>query len=279
MSEPADATDDAHGAAGRGPWRPSGPDRRLRHVGWLVFALLGAVLTASSVAAQDPAWEEDAVREAREIICKANYQRDLPGFRNDAPGSDARSGDGKEVLPRGPVCPSDNRPQWRISLPAEVGAILRLLLWMAIFVSAALLLYLAAGEFSSARWGANRLREGGVGENGTDAAGWTAGTVDFVSESERLAAAGEYAEAVHLLLLGALERLREALDVELGASLTSRELVERLGLAGERRSAFGVLVSTVELSRFGGRRLDARVYAKCQQCYATLADGPGGGAR
>ena len=244
-----------------------------------LFALAAASLATAVVGAQEAAWEEEVVGQAREIICKSDYQRALPGLGSEAPGPQKESDDVKGALSLVPVCPSDKRPGWRISLPAEVGAILGLLLWMAIFVSAALLLYLAAGEVSSVRWGSNRSPGSGFGANGPGAEGGPAGGVDYVSESERLAAAGEYAEAVHLLLLGALERLREALDVELGASLTSRELVEGLRLGDDRRTALGVLVSTVELSRFGGRHLDGSVYARCQQCYAALTETPRGKAR
>jgi hypothetical protein len=75
-----------------------------------------------------------------------------------------------------------------------------------------------------------------------------------LDEIERLAIAGSYAEAIHLMLLRALEAPRRRLGTSWAKSPTSREIARRSELGPADRRALKMLVGAVEISRFGGQR-------------------------
>jgi hypothetical protein len=54
-------------------------------------------------------------------------------------------------------------------------------------------------------------------------------------------------------------------------SFTSREAEAACRLDGSRATALRALVSAVEVSRFGGRALDADQWAAARQAYGALA--------
>jgi hypothetical protein len=94
-----------------------------------------------------------------------------------------------------------------------------------------------------------------------------------LEEPERLAAAGRFEEAIHLLLLHAFAHLSRVLDVSFSDSKTARELARELPLTATRRQALGELVGQVELSLFGGRPAGAEHYARCRRSFEELLSG------
>lgn len=91
-----------------------------------------------------------------------------------------------------------------------------------------------------------------------------------LDEIEKLARAGAYAEAIHLMLLRALETLRRRLGASWAKSLTSREITRRSELGATDRSALKVLVGAVEICRFGGQNANEQVYRACLDHYRLL---------
>ena len=91
-----------------------------------------------------------------------------------------------------------------------------------------------------------------------------------VDEIERLARTGAYAEAIHLMLLRALEALRRRLGTSWAKSLTSREIVRRSELPGTDRQASKVLVGAVEICRFGGQQANEQIYRACLDHYRSI---------
>lgn len=100
--------------------------------------------------------------------------------------------------------------------------------------------------------------------------------VPELDEIERLARAGAYAEAIHLMLLRALEALRHRLGTSWAKSLTSREITRRAELGATDRRALKVLVGAVEICRFGGQNANEQVYHTCLDHYRLI--GAEGGA-
>ena len=92
-----------------------------------------------------------------------------------------------------------------------------------------------------------------------------------LGEADRLAAAGAFGEAVHLLLLAGLEGLRSSRAAVAAASLTSREVLHRAALPEAASSALAHLVTASELSHFGGRATTAADYRSCRDAYGRLA--------
>lgn len=90
-------------------------------------------------------------------------------------------------------------------------------------------------------------------------------------ESDALAARGDYAEAMHLLLLRSVEEMRRRLGAPIAASLTSREIHQRSALDDEARGHFGDIIERVEISWFGSHLPGADEYARCRESYAALA--------
>jgi hypothetical protein len=95
-----------------------------------------------------------------------------------------------------------------------------------------------------------------------------------LDEIERLARAGAYAEAIHLMLLRALEALRRQLGTTWAKSMTSREIARRAELGPTDRRALKVLVGAVEISRFGGQSANEQVYRTCLDHYRLIGTEP-----
>jgi uncharacterized protein DUF4129 len=93
-----------------------------------------------------------------------------------------------------------------------------------------------------------------------------------LDEIERLARAGAYAEAIHLMLLRALEALRRRLGTSWAKSMTSREIARRSELPATDRSALKMLVGAVEISRFGGKSANEQIYRTCLDQYRLIGE-------
>jgi hypothetical protein len=93
-----------------------------------------------------------------------------------------------------------------------------------------------------------------------------------LDEIERLARSGAFAEAIHLMLLRALEALRHRLGTSWAKSLTSREIARRSELAPTDRSALKMLVGAVEISKFGGKSANEQIYRACLDQYRLIGE-------
>jgi hypothetical protein len=91
-----------------------------------------------------------------------------------------------------------------------------------------------------------------------------------LAAAERLAAAGAYEDAVHELLLVAVDRLSARRDVVLPPSLTARELLRVLTPSGPQREPLREIVAAVEAALFGGRALDAADWQRCRAACARV---------
>ena len=93
-----------------------------------------------------------------------------------------------------------------------------------------------------------------------------------LDEIERLARSGAYAEAIHLMLLRALEALRRRLGASWAKSMTSREIARRSELPASDRGALKMLVGAVEISRFGGQSANEQIYRACLDQYRLIGE-------
>jgi hypothetical protein len=91
-----------------------------------------------------------------------------------------------------------------------------------------------------------------------------------LTDADALAASGDYADAMHLLLMAALAALRRRLDVEMRSSQTSRELLRSLSLGGAEREALQKIIAGVELAWFGEKPTAATDYAFVRECFQRL---------
>lgn len=156
-----------------------------------------------------------------------------------------------------PVSPPPDEPS-----STSLGALFRALFW---FLVAILGVVLVAGLIWMIRE-RHGDREASAAPAG--APDFTAGLTAPLSDDERFADEGRFAEAIHVLLLRAQRIL--ARSRTLGISLTSREILRTTDLAECPRTDLAALVRAVEISRFGGGEVGHLEYQECRACYGRL---------
>lgn len=93
-----------------------------------------------------------------------------------------------------------------------------------------------------------------------------------VGDAEEMARAGDFAGAVHALLLRAIDHLKQSARGNLAGSLTSREVLELPWLEEIHAQPLAELVRPVERSHFGGQMLERADYDAARQAYDVLTD-------
>ncbi len=93
----------------------------------------------------------------------------------------------------------------------------------------------------------------------------------LLEEADRLAAAGQYDEATHLLLKRSVGQIAAARPEWVGPSSTARELAALPALPQAARSAFETIARRVESSLFALRRLGAEDWEAARAAYAEFA--------
>jgi len=229
----------------------------------LLFPAAGGVLAQSGQGAGSSGDAEATRALIGDVLSQSEYQTDLPGAETEAGRLVWRPGDramgGARTIP----------------VPAGTGAVLELLAWLALGIVVVLLVGALARGVLERRWvgsGTERGRKGSgeAGGGGRDRpVGWPE-----LPEADRLAAAGRFGEAVHVLLIRALAKLSEGRGRSFADSATSREILRWKGLAPGERPPLGRLVEAVERSLFGGTEVDAEEYEDCRRAYGALEKSP-----
>jgi hypothetical protein len=93
----------------------------------------------------------------------------------------------------------------------------------------------------------------------------------LLADADRLAAAGRYDEATHLLLKRSVGQIAAARPDLLEPSSTAREIAELPALSAGARGAFAVIASRVERSLFALRGLSADDWREARAAYAEFA--------
>jgi len=204
----------------------------LRLTGWLTVALVSLATCGRPACSAAP---EDVGEIARQIVAGAGYQDKLV------------------------------EPEKEVTLP-PIGPLLRMLLLLVLGLAGALLLiWLINREIE------RRRREAPPDAAGTGAPSGSGRKEPTLTEAERLAAAGRFGEAVHVLLLLAVDRLGADRETRPADACTSRELARLLPRTGEERTLFLRLVTTVEHFLFGDRPVNENQYRTCLDAFQRLA--------
>jgi len=93
----------------------------------------------------------------------------------------------------------------------------------------------------------------------------------LLEEADRLAAAGNYGEATHLLLKRSVGQIAEARPEWVDPSSTARELAALAALPDGARSAFATMAERVERSLFALRKLGAEDWQAARAAYTEFA--------
>ena len=91
-----------------------------------------------------------------------------------------------------------------------------------------------------------------------------------LAEVDAMAKDGRFGDAIHFLLLIAIERLFKRLNKTQPKSKTSREILRDPGLIKAWRENLSVLVDAVEASLFAGKKITAVQYQACRKRFDVL---------
>jgi hypothetical protein len=161
-----------------------------------------------------------------------------------------------------------------------LAPILRILFWVMVAGLTLYLLYRFVPAFKALVDA--RLRRGNASEEEEDDYDWSEERVvarSLLKEADALAAEGQYAEAVHLLLYRSIEDIEKRRPTLIQRDWTSREIAAAPGLPGPIQEAFAAIARVVEISLFGKRAVDANGWQSCRDAYARFASGQNWQAR
>jgi len=106
-----------------------------------------------------------------------------------------------------------------------------------------------------------------------------AAALALLEEADRLAAAGRFGEAAHLLLQRSVGQIATARPDWLSPSSTAREIGTIAGLPERARTAFATIARIVERSVFALRQAGERDWLEARSAYSEFALADLGGAR
>ncbi|HEY4241908.1 MAG TPA: DUF4129 domain-containing protein [Kofleriaceae bacterium] len=92
-----------------------------------------------------------------------------------------------------------------------------------------------------------------------------------LGDADEFAHHGDYAEAIHTLLLRTLQELARSAAVRIAPANTSREILARVPLLADARDALAGLITTVELTHFGDEPANAADYERCVRQFQVFA--------
>jgi hypothetical protein len=219
--------------------------RGLRRIGFgLAAACASLFLSLQGIAAApSPADISAAREEIQKIYDWAGYQRDLP---DDLPPDEPVHEISSVSL--------DASPLLNVVL---IGLVVVLAVMMAI--------WLRSGGLSALRWPVQD-----AGEASQPATTQRRQLETRLGEADRSATQGDWAEAIHILLLTSIDLLRRRVGQDVPVAMTARELIGRAQLADAARADFAVLVGAAELCHFGGRPAGRTLYDHCRTHYERL---------
>ena len=238
--------------------------RRVRVSAFVVAGWLGTAtpaIAAPAIAASAVAADAAAIERARAAVLTSDYQTTLPD--QDA----ARPGPVRLGAPRDS---SAGTGTWRDpEAPGVLGSLISLLMWGCVFVAIALAAFWLARELLKYTEDVE-LPPAGAGPADQAA---TAAILDLpLGDADELARRGEYAEAIHTLLLRTLHELVRSAAVTVGRSHTSREILARVPVLADARQALAGLIAAVELTHFGDAPATAADYERCRQQFHRFAE-------
>lgn len=93
----------------------------------------------------------------------------------------------------------------------------------------------------------------------------------LLEDADALAAAGRFAEAIHLLLFRSIEEIAGRRPGAVRPALTSRDIAALVAMPADARGAFARIAEAVERSFFGGRAAGAGDFSAARADYEAFA--------
>jgi len=224
---------------------------------WLAFWLrpsLAGLLLAAALTAGLAAFPQPAAAQA-------------PGY-GDAEIQDARDrvlGDSRYQTERPETQKLPEFEPW--TLPPWLAEALFWVLVAAVVAMVLFFLYSLLSDLLQNRDAFRRSREGKpAGPARIETPTIERRTVDrrSLAEADRLAAEGRFSEAIHLLLLVAMDRLHRELGPRVAPAMTGREVLRLPALPEATVAPLTRMVQVSEINHFGGRAAAAPDYQSCR---------------
>jgi hypothetical protein len=212
-----------------------------------------AALSATAFAANP-----DRIDRAREQVLGDDFQREIPHAGELAtPSTGTR--DSRVIIADG----GDEEQ----AAPGPLGTVLNVLMWGLVIVGGALATFWIAIELVKFGDADAELAEPPRPDTGPDLA-----VIERpLGDAEEHARRGDYAGAIHTLLLRTLQELVRANALRVPPALTSREILARVPLQPDARTALAELITSVEVTHFGSDPATADDYARCRGHFERFA--------
>jgi hypothetical protein len=215
--------------------------------------------------------DDAAIERARQAVLDDSYQPELPRYQ-------AGSGSGGIVpgAPRrragGELGEAERDRQMfdtRAHEDAGGSSLMTFVMWGLVVVAAVLIASWLASELSRYGGDAELPPEAEVHDRMQAA---SAAIIERpLGDADELARRGEFAEAIHVLLLRTLQELARSAAVRVAPATTSREVLARVPLLADARSALAGLITAVEITHFGDEPANAADYERCRQQFTVFA--------
>ncbi len=246
----------------------------------LIRATIAAAALGLAVVAGSPAFAQK-VEYGSARAMRRNDSPELPAKKVESTAEGAiRRGAIQSALPAESIesaaAQAIRRRDIQAELPQdkeETGWELRLpeldmttwVLWFAIAFGVAAVLYPLRDQLLLGRL--RRSKDWGTSGEGSAAGAPSSHLASASVNAEELARQGRYRDAIHLLLLHALNEMRQRLKAQFADSLTSREILRAAPLPAEGSLALRDMITQVERSYFGEYPVAADDYAACRASF------------
>jgi uncharacterized protein DUF4129 len=163
----------------------------------------------------------------------------------------------------------DKPPPWLeplLKFLTAIGPALKYVFFGGLIVGAAFVLYFLLREFIPERW-FRRKTQVAV----TDWRPEPEKARALLDDADRLAATGQFEEAIHLLLFRSIDDLVARRPGAVKPALTSRDIAGLEVLPASARAAFARLAQAVERTFFGGRPAGADEFGAARADYEAFA--------
>ena len=147
----------------------------------------------------------------------------------------------------------------------ELAPVLKFVFWGGVIVGGALIVWFVAREILASRFKPDAAATPVDWRPAPDQAR------ALLEEADRLAAAGAFGEAIHLLLFRSIDDLSGRRPGLVRPAFTSRDIAGLEPIPAPARSAFARIAERVEHSLFGGRPVDSEDFAQARGDYEAFA--------
>ncbi|HEY2177431.1 MAG TPA: DUF4129 domain-containing protein [Caulobacteraceae bacterium] len=176
-----------------------------------------------------------------------------------------------------PKLPRINLPPWMEAIGRWIAGVAKAIgpyainiFWIGLALAAVAVVFLIARELSGARWPGLR-RRASIRPSPADWRPEAFRARALLEDADRLAAAGRFDEAAHLLLLRGVDEIEDRRPRLVKPALTARDIAALAEVPPAARGAFSTIAAVVETSLFGGARLDGEAWRRCREAYQAFA--------